>query len=75
MYNLLCISPDEEKVEEQRTEKEKLMSDLTEFWGRLGWCVQATRDGHMLRDMARVELTVPQLLVPDGDDGSEEKVN
>ena len=62
-------SPDEgEGEEERREEREKLERGLEQFWGRVGQCVQATRDGHMLRDMARVGLSVPQPLVPDGDD-------
>ena len=57
--------------EEQAREKEGRERDLMRFWQSLERRVQATKDGHMLRDMARVELTVPQPLVPDS---SEEKV-
>ena len=41
-------------------------------WLRLDECVQTTGDGHMLRDMAQVDLRVPQPLVPPED--SEGKV-
>ena len=44
---------------------------LIQFWQGLDKCVQSTKDGHMLRNMAQIKLTVPHPLVPDS---SEEKV-
>ena len=66
------LSSAEETDEEQslREKEEQHKCDLIQFWQGLGQCVQATKDGHMLRDMARVELKqLPQPLVPaDGDE-------
>ena len=53
-------------------EREECEEELAQFWGRLDECVQTTGDGHMLRDMAQVDLRVPQPLVPPED--SEGKV-
>lgn len=58
--------------EDRRKEEEQHKSELIQFWRHLGQRVKATKNGHMLRDMAQVEVTLPQPLVPDT---SEERVS
>lgn len=67
-----CNSEDEEADEEKRKEEEQHKFDLIRFWQNLGKCVQTSKEGHMLRNMAQVEVNVTQPLVPDS---SEEKVS
>ena len=69
----LSRSDEEEEGEgERERERERQECNLAQFWGRLGECVEATSNGHMLRDMAQVNLRLPQPLVPP--EHGEEKV-
>lgn len=65
------VVEDEEVDEEKRREEEQHKFSLIQFWQNLGQCVQASKDGHMLRDVAQIEVKLTQPLVPDN---SEEKV-
>lgn len=68
---MYCLIEDEEVDEEKRREEEQHELNLIQFWQNLGQCVQTSKEGHMLRDMAQIEVTLTQPLVPDS---SEEKV-
>ena len=74
--NVHVVDSSEEQVDDEKRREEEeeqcRKSNLAKFWRHLGQRVRATREGHMLRDMAQVELTLPQPLVPDG---SEERVS
>lgn len=67
---MYCLIEDEEVDEEKRREEEQHELNLIQFWQNLGQCVQTSKEGHMLRDMAQIEVTLTQPLVPD----SSEKV-
>ena len=58
--------------EKKREDEQCCKSNLAQFWRHLSQHVRTTKDGHMLRDMAQVELTLPQSLVPDD---TEERVS
>lgn len=73
MYAVLLAlqSPGELGEEEDISELQQQAVFLQQFWEEINHSVNATPSGSMLRDMARLDLEVTQVGVPDN---SEEKV-
>ena len=73
MYTVLFAlqSLDEMGEEEEISELQQQTVSLQQFWEEINHSVKATPSGSMLRDMARLDLEVTQVGVPDN---SEEKV-
>lgn len=54
--------------DEQKAEAECHASELSQFWGHMGHMVTTTPTGSMLRDMAQLEIEVPQPILPESVD-------
>ena len=54
-------------LEEEARKKERQQC-LEEFWQNIGYLVESTETGSMLRDMAQMEIDPPKALVPDKTD-------
>ena len=59
---------DEAELEEKARKKEQHQMSLDDFWRNIGYLVQLTDTGSMLRDMAQVEIDPPKALVPEKTD-------
>ena len=55
-------------VEEEARKKEQRQQCLEEFWENIGYLVESTETGSMLRDMAQMGIEPPKALVPDKTD-------
>ena len=55
-------------LEEEARKKEQRQQCLEEFWENIGYLVESTETGSMLRDMAQMGVEPPKALVPDKTD-------
>lgn len=67
MYNLAASKDMSDATITQIAEKEDISQELAKFWLEIDGVVHSSPSGSMLRDMARLDLSLKSPILPAGD--------